>query len=246
MDEDIQDDGGQPGHNKLRQKAWAMIRIREMILQGEFVAGQRLPEALIIERLGISRTPVRQALPVLAEEGLLTLSATRGFVVRAFSVEEILEAIEVRGALEGLAARSLAERGAPRPLLRSFRDLLDGGDEIFAKRHLTVDDESRYSTVNSAFHALVVEAADRPILKDTLRRVNLVPFATPAAIAFDRSQLDRMYDLLWYAHRQHHEMVLAIEAGEGARVEALMREHVHTQKHSMNLRRLPVAGVRAA
>ena len=214
-----------------------LARIRQMILQGSFAPGQRIPEAQVAERLGVSRTPVRQALPVLAREGLLVASGARGFAVRAFTIAEIAEGVDVRGALEGFAARQLAERGACAQILAHLRDILAEGDAIFAKGHIVEADEQRYGEMNGRFHAGLVEAANVSIVSELLERVNRIPFTSPATIAFDRLNLKQMYDDLWYAQRQHHEIVNAIEFREGARAEALLREHVNTQKHSMNLRR---------
>ena len=80
-----------------------VVRIREMILRGELAPGQRVAEAPLAETLGMSRTPVRQALPLLAQEGLLTEHETRGYVVRAFTAADIIDAIELRAIIEGLA-----------------------------------------------------------------------------------------------------------------------------------------------
>src|ERR1700740_3158358 len=95
------------------------LRLREMILRGELPPGERLAEVALAERLGVSRTPIRQALPALAREGLRAASARRGFVVRSFSPQDVLDAVETRGVLEGLAARRVAERGATPELIRS-------------------------------------------------------------------------------------------------------------------------------
>ena len=219
----------------MSQQASVIVRIREMILRGEMQPGERVPEAAIALRLGLSRTPVRQALPVLADEGLLVNAGARGFAVRSFTQTEIIEAIELRAVLEGVAARTIAERGASRALLRELRETLADGDEIFAKRHLVEADEDSYSSVNAAFHRQIAEGAGQNFILDTLERINRLPFAAPATIAFDQFNLARMYDLLWYAHRQHHAIVEAIAAGEGARAENLFREHVYAQRHSMNL-----------
>jgi GntR family transcriptional regulator of vanillate catabolism len=86
----------------------AVVQLREMILRGKLAPGQRVAEAPLAEELGMSRTPVRQALPMLAKEGLLSLHETRGYVVRAFTWAEVVDAIDLRGALEGLAARRVA------------------------------------------------------------------------------------------------------------------------------------------
>ncbi len=221
----------------------AIVRIREMILRGELAPGQRVAEAPLAELLGMSRTPVRQALPMLAQEGLLAEHGTRGFVVRAFTVDDVLDAIDVRAALEGLAARRVAERGASKALLRALRDCLEDGDAILDKRHVEESDEARYADMNQRFHALILTEAASPILADAVERNNRVPFAGPQALAFDGGQLDRMYDQLRYAHHQHHSLVEAFERGQGARAESLMREHAHVVEESINLAALPVAPV---
>ncbi len=69
-----------------------------------------------------------------------------------------------------------------------------------------------------------------------------MPFAGAQALAFDRDNLDAMYDMLQYGHRQHHHIVDAIEQGEGARTEALMREHAIAVKSSINIAELQMAG----
>src|SRR5205807_457853 len=98
--------------------------------------GERVAEAPLAERLGMSRTPVRQALPVLAQEGLLAEHQTRGYVVRGFSTADVLDAIDLRGVLEGLAARRVAERGVSRTLLQALRVCLAEGDQILAEGHV--------------------------------------------------------------------------------------------------------------
>ena len=217
----------------------AIVRIREMILRGELAPGQRLAEAPLAEQLGMSRTPVRQALPLLANEGLLAEHDTRGFVVRAFTADDVLAAIDVRGALEGLAARRVAERGASRAFLRELRNCLEDGEAILGKRHVEEADEALYAEMNQRFHSLVLTEAGSPILGDALERNNRIPFAGPQALAFDRGNLNRMYDQLRYAHHQHHSIVEAFERGQGARAEGLMREHAHVVEESINLAALP-------
>lgn len=114
-----------------------------MILQGELAPGQRVPEATIAQQLGISRTPVRQALPALAEEGLLVSAGRRGYAVRVFTINEIVTALDIRAALEGMAARLLTERGVSHVLIRSLKSCLNEGDALFAKRR--IDKGTRFS-----------------------------------------------------------------------------------------------------
>ena len=213
----------------------AIVRLREMILRGDLAPGQRLAEAPVAEQLGMSRTPVRQALPLLAREGLLTEHETRGYVVRAFTAADVIDAIDVRGVIEGLAARRVAERGASKAFVRALRTCLDDGDAILRRRRIEESDEASYAEMNARFHDLILQEAGSSILSASLERNNHVPFAAPQALAFDKSDLERMYDLIHYAHRQHHGIVEALERGESGRAEALMREHANTVKASINV-----------
>jgi GntR family transcriptional regulator of vanillate catabolism len=230
------------------QLARATVSIREMILRGRLKPGQRVAEATLADLLNMSRTPVRQALPVLAKEGLLIESGTRGYVVRTFTQSEILDAIDLRGVLEGLAARRVAERGAGREFFRELRGCLEVGDEIFKKRHLLDTDEAAYGDMNGRFHALIVAEADSSIIAGALARNASVPFAGPEAIAFDATELETMFDALYFAHQQHHAVCDALEAGQSARVEFLLREHVNTVKKSINMieHRKPMAAALTA
>src|SRR6266850_2569885 len=87
-----------------------ILRLRELILKGEFGPGERISEQPLTARLNVSRTPIRLALERLAHEGLLEPYPTGGFVVRKFTLNDVWDGIEVRGLLEGGAARLAAER----------------------------------------------------------------------------------------------------------------------------------------
>ena len=206
-----------------------------MSLRGELPPGERLGEEALAERLGVSRTPIRQALPALAREGLLAAAGRRGYVVRSFSPQDVLDAIEMRGLLEGLAARRIAERGPTPQFIQSLKECLSQGDAIVGKRRLESADEARYSEMNGRFHALIVEGAASRIVEDTLARNDHVPFASARAVASSRDSA-ALLPVLAYAHRQHHAIVQALENREAARVEALMREHATPVKESLNLK----------
>jgi GntR family transcriptional regulator of vanillate catabolism len=98
------------GDPRAAQTLKAQLHLRQMIFDGELSAGERVPELMLVERTGVSRTPIRAALLHLAEEGLLEPSSSGGFVVRAFDESEVYDAIDVRGMLEGAAARRAAQR----------------------------------------------------------------------------------------------------------------------------------------
>jgi GntR family transcriptional regulator of vanillate catabolism len=89
--------------------------------------------------------------------------------------------------------------------------------------------------MNTRFHSSILREAGSVILSEALERNSRVPFAGPQALAFDRTNLERMYEVLFQAHRQHHAIVEALEHGESGRAEALMREHANSPKESLNL-----------
>jgi GntR family transcriptional regulator, vanillate catabolism transcriptional regulator len=220
------------------QLARATVSVREMILRGRLKPGQRVTEIMLAELLGMSRTPVRQVLPVLAREGLLIESGSRGYLVRTFTRSDILDAIDLRGVLEGFAVRRIAERGATPALLQQLRVCLEEGDRIFRKRHLVESDEVAYGAMNSRFHALLLAAADSPVIAGALASNDCIPFASAGAIAFDGTDLQAMFDALYFAHMQHHAICDALESGQSVRAEFLMCEHVNTVKSSINMLQL--------
>jgi len=216
----------------MSQQLSVIVRLREMILRGELLPGERMPEAELAARLGVSRTPVRQALPALAQEGLLVPAGKRGYSVREFTMTHSLEALKLRSVLEGVAARVVAENGISDDGLAALKACLAEGDALFTERRLGEDGEQRYAGMNERFHRLIVEEANVGLLNVLIERCNVVPFTAPLSIAFSRTSKERTFDLLFYAHRQHHAIVSAIEAGHGDRAEFLFREHAHTQVES--------------
>jgi DNA-binding GntR family transcriptional regulator len=99
-----------PGPPRVADEAAVLDELRDAILAGEFVAGQRLVEVDLCERFGCSRFAVRAAIPVLASEGLVDVQRHRGARVRVIPLDEAIEITEVRGMLEGLAAARAARR----------------------------------------------------------------------------------------------------------------------------------------
>lgn len=223
------------------QLARAMLSVREMILRGRLRPGQRVTEVMLAQTLGMSRTPVRQALPLLAREGLLVEAGSRGYLVRTFTRADILDAIDLRGVLEGFAVRRIAERGASPALLRELRECLEEGDRIFRKRHLVDSDEAAFGAMNDKFHSALLVATDSPIIAGALASTDCIPFASAGAIAFDVTDMQAMFDALYFAHMQHHAIYEALEAGQSVRAEFLMCEHVNTVKSSINMLQDPLA-----
>ncbi|MET1111256.1 MAG: GntR family transcriptional regulator [Allosphingosinicella sp.] len=210
-------------------------RIREMILAGELLPGERVAEAAIAARLGVSRTPVRNVIPVLAAEGLLEPVGRRGYVVRRFSVEDSLRATEIRCVLEGYAAREVAARGASKAVVAELRDCLAEGDRIFAKGHLVEADQEAYARMNKKFHEIIVGAAQDPLLTGLIQRVYAIPFVAPGVVAFNRIAPEHIFPILNSGQHQHHAIVDAIEGGQADLAEMLMRGHSAPARKSLGL-----------
>ena len=108
--------------SQCRAPPSVVATLRQPILAGRYQPGTRLAEIPVAAELGVSRTPVRLAFRTLAQEGLLQRVGKRGLDVRAFTEADVLCAVEVRGVLEGLAARRLSEAGVPAPLMAQLHN----------------------------------------------------------------------------------------------------------------------------
>jgi GntR family transcriptional regulator, vanillate catabolism transcriptional regulator len=231
------------------QTVKAQLALRELILAGELPAGARIAELWLVERLGVSRTPVRLALVRLAEEGLLDTLPAGGYAVRDFSEADIVDAIELRGTIEGLAARFAAERGVRPALLSEARDCLRRIDAALAEPTLSDETFSVYVEQNGRFHALLAEMPASPLLARQLEKAKALPFASPNGFVLAQSFGPDARDVLVVAQAQHRSVVEAIAQREGARAEALMREHARIARRNLQqalhdqqaLQRLPGA-----
>ena len=230
------------------QAVKAQLRLREMILSGELPSGARVTELAIVEKLGVSRTPIREALMRLEQEGLLQALANGGYVVRTFSEDDVSDAIELRGMYEGLSARMAAERGVPTVLLADARTCLSLIDAIFAQAALDDEAFSRYVALNHKFHNLLSDMAGSALIARELARVVNLPFASPSSFVLLQANSPHARDMLVIAQDQHWQVLAAIEQREGSRAEALMREHSRMARRnlrevlqSLNLDQMPTA-----
>ncbi len=210
-------------------------RIRQLIVSGELKPGARVAEAIIAERLGVSRTPVRNVIPALAAEGLLEPVGRRGYAVRRFSIEDSFRATELRCVLEGQAARAIAARGPEPVLIEALRAVLDEGDAIIAKERLIRDEQEAYAGMNMRFHTLIVDAACDALLAELIHRVYSVPFVSPGVVASTGIPAEEIPAVLQAGQRQHHAIVDAIEAGQPDLAEMLMRGHSAPARRTLGL-----------
>lgn len=212
------------------QAGRALLMLRELLLKGEFRPGERLSELQLVARLGVSRTPVRLALHRLAHEGLLEATPSGRSIVRAFTISDVWDAIELRGVLEGTAARLAAERLSDRAELDPVRELQARMDEI---RHPTVDSFSLYMDLNEAFHSALIDLAKNPMLLRSIEHVKILPFASPSALVFARAKLPKSAELIIIGQEQHHAILEAVGRRQGTRAEALAREHAQLARRNL-------------
>ena len=205
-----------------------------MIMAGEFPPGSRVAEIPLAERLGVSRTPVRLALEVLEREGLVLGSPRRGFAVREITIDEVTDAYDVRGALEGLAARLVIERGVSAETRSVLRQCLEDGDRLLVKGHFTEADTRQWSAMNARFHAAIVNAAGNKPLAEAVAFNARLPLVAAGAIAFNTKTLEVAHRNMSAYQVQHRDIVDAIGAGQAARAQALLQEHSY--KSRVNLR----------
>jgi DNA-binding GntR family transcriptional regulator len=187
--------------------------IRAAIIDGRLAPGQRLKEEEIAQELGISRTPVREALLVLQAEGLVEAPPNRGARVREYAVGDLEEAYRLRALLESYAARRAAARISPEQL-----SLLEESCRRFETLR-AADDVIDLVKENLLFHNTILEAAGSEQLRRWAREVIEIPLVYKS--------------FFWYSPEQklvsdhyHKQIVRALGAGDGERAELIMKEHV--------------------
>ncbi len=209
-----------------------VMRLRELILTGEFAPGKRISEHPLTVRLGVSRTPIRLALERLAHEGLLEAYPTGGFIVRKFTLNDIWDVIEIRGLLEGGAARLAAQRwitGSDLDSLRRAQSNMDAMGEPTPKGF------PRFLELNDAFHDEIVALARSPMLRQALDRHFTFPFGSPSALVNIQPILDETSNLYVISQEHHCRIIEAISKRQGARAESLAREHAQLSRRNFEI-----------
>ena len=211
----------------------ALLALRELILSGEFGHGDRMSELPLVERLGVSRTPVRLALAALEHEGLLRALPSGGYVVREFTAS-------------GHRRRDRAARGA-----RGHRGALCRRTRHRAARAAgAARAQRRDRRARETGRLRVLRAIRRPQrplprrrggagaqppAEPRARAVTSVPFASSRAFVATEAELPESRTILVIAHNQHQTLIDAIEAREGARAESIAREHARIAGANLQL-----------
>ncbi len=222
----------QSGENSTQFER-VLLQIRQMILDGEFQSGSHVAEIPLAEKLNVSRTPVRLALGVLEQEGLLESAPRRGFTVREITLDHIIQAFDIRGALEGLACRLAVEKGLSADLIAALNGCIHEGEALLAKGKLTNADTQSWSRLNVKFHNLIVDATRNKRLHDVIAFNNRVPLVAAGAIAFTASHLDLAFHYMRQAHSEHCDIFDALRSGQSGRAEALAIEHAYKSRKNI-------------
>ena len=187
--------------------------IREAIVDGRLEPGERLKEEELAREMGISRTPIREALLMLQAEGLVVAIPNRGAMVRVHTPEDLDDLYQLRALLEGYAARRAAMR-ISREQVEELRGSCDRFD------HLSPEHELRELVhENMLFHSTIIDAAGSARLTSMVKRVIELPLVYKSYIWYspDQKQISAHY---------HRQIVTALAARDSERAELIMKEHV--------------------
>lgn len=187
--------------------------LREMIVTGEIEAGTRISEIELCNRFGVSRTPLREALKVLASEGLVELLPNRGAVVSVIEHEELAEVFPVMAALEALAGESACEKASDAQI--SAIAALHG--QMVACHEN--GDLPEYFRINQDIHEAILTAAGNATLVTMHRSLSLRVRRARYAANLSQERWAR-------AVEEHDAMLAALKARNGARLGALMKDHM--------------------
>jgi len=191
----------------------AVDRLRDLIVRGQLAPGTRLNERVLTGQLGISRTPLREAIKLLATEGLVELLPNRGAIVAPLDAARLREALTVMGALEALAGE-LACANATAEQLGEIRALHYEMLAMHARGDL-----AGYFKYNQAIHLKLVEASGNEVLATAYRQLN-------ANVRRARYMANLSKERWDAAVREHEEILAALGARDATRLKALLRDHL--------------------
>lgn len=196
-------------------------KIREGVLNGDFPGGMRMNEVDLANSLGVSRTPIRNALSTLGAEGLLDYTPNSGYVVRSYSSKDIADIYEVRAVLEGLAAKTLAEQGIADSQRGLMHKIITDGAALVSLGRWSDDICTRWIEINDQFHATLVDATDNSHLRAMYRKAKDIPLVNELRFRwFDGGDMTQ-------SQSEHSEIFDAIVNRQVMRADALAHEHTY-------------------
>lgn len=209
-------------------------KIRHDIVLGNYGEEERLSESRLCETHSVSRTPVRLALRTLEQEGLIRRSEGRGYFVNAPKVDDILQAVLVRGHLESLAARLMAQSPGRHNVLNTLEAVIEKIDGFIAEGKMDEASLSAMQMQNAIFHKTILDSCGNTFVGFTCSRISHLPMLEVGSMVFDREVIatkegiDRSLFRLQLGNSQHKVIFEAIQSGDAVRAEGMMREHSNT------------------
>jgi len=223
----------QPSDQGTSQTDRATLALRELLVQGKFPPGERMREVPLAKQLGVSRIPLRLALERLAHEGFLEIRPTRGFIAQQFSMSDIDDASDLRGTIEGMAARLAAERLADVADVDALKLLHEQMATLIRRKQLTLSAVAEYIDCNSRFHAEIVTLSRSRRLRLAMEQICCLPFASPSAFLRRQYLAPESHELFMISVEHHRVIVDAIRSREGARAESVTREHAKVARRNL-------------
>jgi DNA-binding GntR family transcriptional regulator len=191
-------------------------RLRQGILDGTYAQGTRLGEVDLADALGVSRTPVREALRRLGSEGLLSTLPNKGARVRTWTANELSDIFYLRALLEGHAAARAASRVTDADI-RHMNDLVTRMEG--ATEDGVAPDIDLITELNGAFHGAIVTASGNSLLPELMKSLIHVPVVSRTYRLYSPARMRQ-------SMRQHREVLDALGAGDPGWAEAIMRVHI--------------------
>ncbi|MCS6840041.1 MAG: GntR family transcriptional regulator [Roseiflexus sp.] len=194
-------------------------RLRRLLIEGYYPPGSRLVEERLAQDLGVSRTPVRQALVRAAAEGLVHLFPNRGAVARSFTIEDLMEIYDLRALLEGHAAYLAAQRITAEQIAR-MEAAATALEESLTRTFERREDEVHFLVEqNAIFHGTIAAASGNQRLVTMINQIVAVPLQFRSFYWYraDERRISNFF---------HRSILHALRLGDGDRARAVMREHI--------------------
>ncbi|MGA2552532.1 MAG: GntR family transcriptional regulator [Burkholderiaceae bacterium] len=195
-------------------------RLRSQLVEGAIAPGEKLNERALCEKLGVSRTPLREAIKLLAAEGLVDLVPNRGAVAVSLTESDVLHSFEVLATLEAMAGELAAQRisTAERTELTALHHEMKA---CYVRRDL-----SGYYRLNAHIHELINESARNPVLTTAYKSIN----ARVQALRFRTNQNETKWQR---AIRDHDLMIEALEARDAAGLRSILMAHLNNKRDTI-------------
>lgn len=213
-----------------------LMRLREMMVNGQIAPGTRLRAEALATQLDVSRTPIRSALAVLSAEGLVSYSVNRGYTVRAVTIGDVFDSIGVRGTLEGLACRYSVDMGWEQEDLDRLASFVRQGRAIVERGAWSEQIEHDWYHCNWMFHRSIHHASRNMVLRTAIRMTVIYPVfgdvarVCPSVAAHVPPRFRQLPSEppahILQSQDEHERLLAAIAAGDAAEAEKIMLAHV--------------------